>query len=102
MNVCTKAMKLGVGVASVVAWLVLIASTLHRLIAGATPHWCAATMSLAAVTAVTATVVLVIVHTLPTVFEAWQRGVEYGRRTQARRVEGVEVPHPRVPLHSVK
>lgn len=97
MNVCTKAMKRIVGAVAAVAWLVVIASTLHRLAAGTTPHWCAAVTSLTVAVAVTATVVLTMQHTLPSLAEAWQRGAEYGRRVELRRQgEWTEVPAQRV------
>lgn len=84
MDVCCKAMKLSVAGVAAVGWLVLLGVTLHRVITDTHTQACAAASLFSAVLAITGTVVLAILHTIPSLFAAWSEGVEYGRRVEAR------------------
>lgn len=100
MDVSSKGVRLSVAGLAIVGWLVLIGATLHRIVNNHAEPWCMAVSLIAAVVAITATVVLTIICTLPDLFAAWSRGVAYGQ--QHRPVERAAVPSQRGrSLHSV-
>ena len=107
MDITSKSLGIIVTLGTALGWVTLAATSGHRIVAGSCPEWVMAVTLLAAVLAITGTLALLILKTIPTVFQSWTSGAEYGRRVEAERrdreLAREAVPSPRVrSLHRVE
>lgn len=61
-------------------WISAFGLTVARLAPGDSPEWVSPILTLTLAIGATATLAAVILYAIPPVMDAWQFGVEYGRR----------------------